>query len=232
MEELREFEFFRGKVRFVQPKKHRLSVIEILFLSTLRGIKRKGLVADLGAGFGALSILIALKHNCRVLAVEKDQTMLKLLLQNIKNNNLEGKVEVLDSDVREISQKVKKQTADCVVINPPFHPKGTNPYHSEVDGSLKDFLESSSYVLKDGGFVNVLVPSYRLLEACNIMENLNIKPAYLKFFYSFPNKNSKLVRISGVKNLRPSLVVESPIIINSKEKGYTKEVWEILERFL
>ena len=236
MEEFKEFEFFRGKVKFIQPRQHRLSIIEVLFVSNLKGIKRGSLVADLGAGFGALSILIALKFNCKVLAVEKDKTMLKLLEQNIKNNDLEDRIEVIESDVREINLKLKPQSVSCVVVNPPFYPevKSTkaNPYHTELEGNLKDFLKSASYILKDGGFLNLLIPSYRLLEVCNIMQSLNIQPAYLKFFHSFVDRNSKIVRIVGVKNLNPKLVVESPMIINHKENKYTQEVWEILERFL
>lgn len=236
MEEFKKFDFFRGKVKFIQPKAHRLSVVEVLFVSSIKGIKRKSLVADLGAGFGALSILIALRYGCRVLAVERDQTMIQLLRQNLKNNNLEGKVEILECDIREINKNIKRQSVDCVVINPPFHPETpstkANPYHTEIYGTLKDFLESASYILKDGGFVNVLLPSYRLLEACNIMETLNIRPMYLKFFHPFIDKNAKLVRIVGVKNLKPKLIVENPIIINQKENKYTKEVLNIIEGFL
>jgi len=236
LEGFKEFEFFRGKVRFIQPKQHRLSVIEILFLSALKGIKKSHLVADLGAGFGALSIPIALKFNCNVLAIERDPTMLLLLRKNVENNHLQHRVEILEADVKEIDQKLKPQSVNCVVLNPPFYPKQSatenNPYHTEMYGKLEDFLRASAYILKDGGFINLLVPSFRLLEACNIMENLNIKPAYLKFFHSFIDKHAKLVRIAGVKNLNPKLVVESPLIINHKESKYTQEVWEILERFL
>ena len=89
MEEHKEFGFFRGKVRFKQPKKHRLSIIELLFISNIKGIKKKSKVIDLGAGFGALSILIAIKYGCPVWAVEKDPLMLELLEYNVIKNGLE-----------------------------------------------------------------------------------------------------------------------------------------------
>jgi len=162
--------------------------------------------------------------------------MLLLLRKNVENNHLQHRVEILEADVKEIDQKLKPQSVNCVVLNPPFYPKQSatenNPYHTETYGKLEDFLRASAYILKDGGFINLLIPSFRLLEACNIMENLNIKPAYLKFFHSFIDKHAKLVRIAGVKNLNPKLVVESPLIINNKESKYTQQVWEILERFL
>ncbi len=236
MEKFEEFNFFRGKVKFIQPRQHRLSIVEVIFLSTLKGVKRNSTVADLGAGFGALSIPITLKFHCKVIAIEKDSIMLQLLHQNVKNNNLENRVQILEMDIREVNQKLKSQSVNCVVLNPPFYPQQnegkSNPYHTEVDGRLEDFLKASVHLLKDGGFINLLIPSYRLLEACNIMENINIKPAYLKFLHPFMDRNAKFVRIVGIKNLNPKLVIESPLIINHRENKYTHEVWEILERFL
>jgi tRNA1Val (adenine37-N6)-methyltransferase len=148
--------------------------------------------------------------------------MLLLLRKNVENNHLQHRVEILEADVKEIDKKLKPQSVNCVVLNPPFYPKQSptenNPYHTETYGKLEDFLRASAYILKDGGFINLLIPSFRLLEACDIMENLNIKPAYLKFFHSFIDKQAKLVRIVGAKNLNPKLVVESPLIINQQRK--------------
>ena len=72
LEGYRKFEFFRGKVRFKQPRAHRLSIVEILFVANLKGIKKSSKVVDLGAGFGALSILTALRYQCQVWAIEKE----------------------------------------------------------------------------------------------------------------------------------------------------------------
>lgn len=232
LEEYKEFEFCKGKLRFVQPKKHRLSIVEILFVANLLGIKKGYKVADLGAGFGALSIFIALVYNCEVWAIERDEAMLELIRHNLRINNLESLIKVVECDVRQIEKKMDKNSFDCIVINPPFYPKGGycyNPYHHEVDTSLKDFISAGSYLLKDGRGMNILLSSSRIVEAFYLMEEENIGIKSVRFFYPKPDKNSKIVRIYGVKNSKTSPTIERPLIINKSNGEYTEEVISYLE---
>ncbi|WPM31870.1 methyltransferase [Hydrogenobacter sp. T-2] len=234
MEGSKEFEFFRGKVRFKQPKAHKLSIVEILFVANLKGIRRSSKVLDLGAGFGTLSILISLKYSCKVWAMERNPIMLQLLRENIKLNKLEDKIHVLDLDLRHIQDYLKAQSFDVVVANPPFY-KGslsTNEYHHETDTSLEDFIKTASFLLKDGRHFNLLVASNRLTEAIIFMKKYRLEIESLRFFYPKLYKNAKIVCIHALKNLRPLPVVEKPLIINEESGEYTQEVKSLLESFL
>ncbi len=234
MEGSKEFEFFRGKVRFRQPKAHRLSIVEILFVANLKGIKKRSKVLDLGAGFGALSILLSLRHGCQVWALERDPLMLELLRENIRLNKLEDKIHVLDLDLRTIENFLKAQSFDVVVANPPFYrgQKSGNTYHHETDTSLEDFIKTTSFLLRDGGHFNLLIASNRLVEAIVHMKKHRMEVESLRFFHPKLNKNSKVVCIHGLKNLKPLPVVEKPLIINEDSGEYTQEVKGLLESFL
>jgi len=234
LEEYKEFEFFRGKVRFKQPRKHRLSIVEILFVANLKGIKKSSKVLDLGAGFGTLSILISLKYSCQVWAMERDPIMLQLLRENIRLNKLEDKIHVLDLDLRTAENFLKAQSFDVVVANPPFYRvyNPANVYHHETDTSLEDFVKTASFLLKDGGHFNILVASHRLIESIIHMKNHRMEVESLRFFYPKLQKNAKIVRIHALKNLRPSPFVEKPLIINEDSGEYTQEVKSLLESFL
>lgn len=234
MEEYREFGFLGGRVRFKQPKRHRLSVVEVLFVANLRGIKRGSRVVDLGAGFGALSILTALIYPCEVWAVERDPLMLELLEYNVKKNNLSERINIVDADIRSVGERLEKHAYDSVIMNPPFYPSSylaQNPYHHESDTTLKDFIKSVAYLLKDGGKLNAIISTFRLIEMLFYMEGMNIHPSHLRFFYPKKEKNAKIVRVYAVKNLKPALVVEKPLIINQKNGEYTEEVRETFEKF-
>lgn len=234
MVEFKEFEFFRGRVRFRQPRAHRLSIVEILFVANLKGIKRRFKVADLGAGFGALSILTALKYQCQVWAIERDPVMLDLLRYNVKVNNLEDRVHVLDLDIRYIKEALRPQSFDAIMANPPFY-KGQatdNIYHHEGDTSLEDFIKSGSFLLKDGRGFNLLIASNRLIETILHMKKYNISLASMRIFYPKYDKNGKVAHIYALKNLKPNLIIEKPLIINEKSGEYTQEVRGILENFL
>ncbi|MDW8032720.1 MAG: methyltransferase [Aquificaceae bacterium] len=234
MEGYREFTFFRGRVRFRQPNYYRLSVVELLFLANLKGIRKSSKVVDLGSGFGALSLLIALKYGCQVWAVERDPHMLQLLSYNTRANGLEDKVRPVELDIRHVDKVFRPQYFDVVVANPPFYRGGQKKdgYRHEKDTTLEDFLKSTGFLLRDGGSLNLLIASNRLIEAIFHMKNHNINVASLRFFYPTLKKNGKIVRIHALKNLNPDQVVEKPLIINEEKGGYTQEVRSILEGFL
>ncbi len=231
----KEFEFFRGRVRFRQPKEHRLSIIEILFLANLKGIRKNYKVADLGAGFGALSILVALKYGCQVWAIERDPQMLSLLEYNTKINNLEKVINIVNVDLRNIKKSgLSAQSFDLVIANPPFYrytSKG-NIYHHERDTTLDDFIKSGSFLLKDGRSFHLLIASNRLIEAIEYMKNSNFGIYSIRIFYPKLEKNAKILHIHALKNLKPELIIEKPLIINEKTGEYTQEVRDILESFL
>jgi len=136
----RIFPFFRGKIRLLQGRKHRVSVDLVVFLSRLRGLRKTSRVADLGAGFGFLSLTIAKKFGCRVFALERDPDMLQLLRENVHLNGLGGKVVPVGMDIREVEEHFERGEFDAVVTNPPFFP------------------------LRDGGYLNLLIPTFRLYD--------------------------------------------------------------------
>lgn len=234
MEGCKEFTFFRGKVRFIQPKAHRLSIIEILFVANLKGIKRSSKVLDLGAGFGALSVLTVLRYGCQVWALERDQLMIELLRKNIELNGLEGKIHLLELDLRRVEDLLKPQSFDVVIANPPFYSghSSDNAYRHETDTKLEDFIRATGFLLKDGGHFNLLIASNRLIEAIMHMKDYRIRVESLRFFYPKLDRNAKVVRIHALKNLNPNLVVEKPLIINEEGHKYTQEVNAILENFV
>lgn len=234
--EAEEFVFFGGKVRFKQPKKHRLSVVELLFLSNLKGVKRSSKVVDLGAGFGTLSILTSLKYGCEVWAVERDETMLELLKYNVRINQLDGKVHVIEGDIRFIERFMKRDFFDNVLLNPPFYPRTyrnkNNYFHFETDTDLADFIKATKYVLKDGGRVNLLYTAFRCMEAFLILKNNNINPSNVRIFYPKAEKNGKFIHIYGIKNGKGYMTIEKPLVINRSYGEYTDEVKSVLYGFL
>lgn len=226
MEEYKEFSFFGGKVKFKQPKKHRLSIIELLFVDNLRVIKRSSKVLDLGAGFGALSILTALKFGCQVHALERDPVMIELLEYNVKINELGSHIKVIKADLRDYQKVLRPSYFECVVANPPFYAQHStkNPYHFETDTKLEDFINCAYYSLKDKGYFNLLLPTVRLNEVFKVVFVKNFTPVYVRFFHTKENKSAKLARIVFKKNAESQITVEKPLIINTSDGGYTPEV--------
>lgn len=230
------FPFFRGKLLLYQPEEHKVSVDLVLFLSKVRGIKKSSKVVDLGAGFGFIAIVLAKKFGVKVTAVEIDDTMLSLLKKNIEVNRLSHLVEVVKADLREIHKHFKRGSFDVVVANPPFYPKdyspNPDPYHFELKATLRDFVEAASYLLRDGGYFNLLVPAFRLAETFSYLEKANLPPRFLSLVYPTLKKKARLAIVTSVRNVKGPLDVERPLVINEESGGYTEEVRHLLENFL
>ena len=230
------FEFFRGKLKLIQPKKHKVSVDLVVFLSKIRGIKRDSRVIDLGAGFGFLSIALALKFGCKVWAVERDKLMLSLLEENIKLNDVSDVVEVVPADVRFLREKFTRGSFDVVVSNPPFYPEsyGVNDggFHFEKDTTLKDFLNTASHLLRDGGYANFLSPAFRLRELVCGMEKVNLRVRFLSLIYPTLIKGAKLCCASALRNVPGPMTLDAPVVLNDPAGGYTEGIESLLESFL
>ncbi|RLJ69999.1 tRNA1(Val) A37 N6-methylase TrmN6 [Hydrogenivirga caldilitoris] len=232
----REFSFFKGKLRLIQPEKHKLSVDLVLFLSLLKGIKRNSMVADLGAGFGFLSIAVAKKFGCKVWAIERNEEFLELLKKNVELNALEELITPVKGDIREIRELFRRGEFSCVITNPPFYPKEygieDKGVHFETDTTLRDFVKASSYLLRDGGYLNILIPSFRLYESFTYMREFNLPPRFMSVIYPTVEKGGKLCAVTSIRNVSGPLKIEKPVLINSKEGGYTQEVESLLEGYL
>ncbi|WP_457601100.1 tRNA1(Val) (adenine(37)-N6)-methyltransferase [Hydrogenivirga sp.] len=228
--------FFGGKLHLIQPKKHRVSVDLVVFLSRVRGIKRSSRVVELGAGFGFLSITLAKKFGCEVHALERDGDLYELLEENIRLNSLEDKVKPLRIDIRQVGEHFRRGSFDVVVVNPPFYPKNYGSrdggFHFEEDTTLGDFIGVSSYLLRDGGYMNLLIPCFRLYESFSLMKESNLPPRFTSIIYPTADKEGRLAVISSIRNVPGPLHVERAIFINREEGGYTQEVESLLEGFL
>ncbi len=232
----KRFPFFRGKLQIVQPKKHRVSVDLVLFLSRIKGIKKNSKVADLGAGFGFLSLVVAKKWGCEVHAIERDGDMLKLLRENVKINALGERIKIVEGDVREVEKLYSRGVFDAVISNPPFYPreygKEDGGFHFEGDTTLEDFIRAGSYLLRDGGYMNLLVPSFRLFELMGYLSKYNLPPRFLSVIYPNLRKDGKLCVVSSIRNVPGPLRLEPPLVVNRDDGGYTEEVEALLEGFL
>ncbi len=207
----------------------------VIFLSRLRGIRRRSRVADLGAGFGFLSVVTAKKFGCEVHALERDPEMLSLLEENVKMNALAERVLPVEVDIRRVEERFRRGEFDVVIANPPFFPasyRGGNRYHFEEDTTLADFVRASSYLLRDCGYLNILIPSFRLYELFSLLGEFNLPPRFLTMIYPKPDKAGKLSVVTAVRNVPGPLQVDRALFINRPDGSYTEEVEELLENFL
>jgi len=96
-------------------------------------------VIDLFAGVGPYAIQIAKRREVKVYAVDLNPRAIELLRENVKMNRVEGKVEVIHGDAREVVERLLSHVADRVIMHHPSR--------------ALDLLDVGSAALKRGGGV-------------------------------------------------------------------------------
>ena len=70
----------------------------------------------------------------------------------------------------------------------------------------------------------------RLVDIIELMGRYKIEPKKIRFVHSTIDKEPTLVLIKGIKNARPFLKIEKPLIIYNKDGMYTDEIYRIYKR--
>ncbi len=120
-------------------------------LDTLPSVPKT--VADIGCGFGFLSVMTNALINAEFIATDNNVASVGLCKKNFEKNNIEGEV-ILDDCAESIQKK-----ADLVVCNPPFH------QGFAIEGELTQrFLQAAKRLLKPQGVAVFVVNSFIPLE--------------------------------------------------------------------
>ena len=67
----------------------------------------------------------------------------------------------------------------------------------------------------------------RLVDIIELMRKYKIEPKKIRFVHSTIDKEPTLVLIKAIKNARPFLKIERPLIIYKKNGNYTDEMHRI-----
>jgi tRNA1(Val) A37 N6-methylase TrmN6 len=109
-------------LRVWQPRRGYRFGVEVYLLAdfALRGgaVRR---AADLGAGSGVVSLLLAW-HGVEVVAVEREPRWFPLARASVAESRVAGSVRLLEGDVRHLDPATLGAPLDVCVANPPYFP--------------------------------------------------------------------------------------------------------------
>lgn len=196
----------------------------VLLTDFAKNIKHNSKIIDLGTGTGILSILLSEKtKNCHFTGIEIQEEVADMAKRSVKLNNLENKIEILNTNILNLKNIYKPNSFDVIITNPPYKKINTGLTNSEnkkfisrheITASLEDFINISAYLLKDYGEFYMVHKPDRLVDIFSIMRSNKIEPKKMQF--CFPNINTKpsLVLIKGVKFGKPFLEIMPNKYIN------------------
>ena len=243
-----------NNLKIIQNEKGFCFGIDSVLISDFaKEIKKDSYGVDLGTGTGIISILLTAKTELRkIFGLEIQEEVANMAERSVILNKMQDKIEILNINIKDIlkstenskkdnnvTNKLQRESFDFVVTNPPYKKIETgkineNEYkyisRHEIKADLEDFIRVSKYLLKDKGSLYMVHRPDRLADIMELMREYKLEPKKLRLVYPSKDKEPTLVLIKGVKNSRPFLKVEKPLIIYNENNEYTEEIYEIYNK--
>ncbi len=194
-------------------------------------------IIDLCTGNIPIPLILSLMTDAEIYAVELQKEIYDLANETLKINNLEERIKLLNMDVKDVANQFETDSFDIITCNPPYFKKeeksiiNDNEIKSiarhEIKLTLEDIIKVGKKILKNGGSLNIVHRTDRLIEIIDLMKKNNIEPKRIRFIYPKLNSESNLVLIDGRKNGKTGLKILPPLYVHNSDGGYTEEVMKM-----
>ena len=175
----------------------------------------------------------------KIYGVEIQKEVCEMAKRSVLLNNLQDKIEIINEDIKEISEKLGIQMCDAVVTNPPYKKYGTGLLNEkesriisrhEKECTLEDVIKQSFKILKDKGSFYMVHRPDRLVDIIFLMRKYKIEPKELRIVYSNMTSKAVLILIKGIKNAGEELKLINPLYIYNEDGTYTDEILRIYNK--
>ena len=198
-------------------------------------LPRNARILDLGAGCGTLGLLLCAKDpNCHVTGLELTENAHRASWENIRRNGLEGRMESICTDLRQIPNMISPGCFDICISNPPYFSGGpaskeNTTARREDTCTLADLMRSAGWALKFGGDFFLVHKPERLAEAIAKAAENGMEAKRLCLVRHKENGPVNLILLQFRKGAKPGLIWEEQTLFdkNNDPTPFYKEVYHI-----
>jgi tRNA1(Val) A37 N6-methylase TrmN6 len=191
-------------------------------------------ILDLCTGNVPIPLVLSTKTKAKIYGVEIQKDVYDLAKKSVDINNLSKQIEIINDDVKNISNKFESDTFDIITCNPPYFKdvdtsKKNDDIHKiiarhEVSLNMDDISKVVRKLLKNDGKFYLVHRTERFLELTNLLMSYNIMPKRVRFIYPKEDSESNLFMLEAVKNGKVGLKLESPLYVHNNDGSYKDEI--------
>jgi tRNA1(Val) A37 N6-methylase TrmN6 len=219
-----------------RPDMFNFSLDSTLLADFCNPLTRTKKILDLGTGNAPIPLFLSLKTKAQIIGLEIQEDVCNIALRNIKLNNLESQITIINEDIKGIHKKFKNGEFDLITCNPPFfkHKETSNinknDYKTiarhEVLITLEDIIIESKRLLKTKSSLCMVHRTDRLVEIINLLTKHNFAIKRMRFVYPKKGEISNIVLIDASNNGSTGLKLLEPLYVH-KNNEYTDEIRRI-----
>ena len=123
--------------------------------------KNTNKILDLCTGNAPIPLILSIKTKAKIYGVEIQEDVYDLARKSVDINNLSNQIEIINDDVKNISNKFESDTFDIITCNPPYFKdidtsKKNDDIHKiiarhEVNLTMEDIVKVVRKLLKNDG---------------------------------------------------------------------------------
>lgn len=235
MEQPEEIFVLNKRVRLLQPPKGFRTSLDSVMLAAACPAKQDDYVLDMGAGVGGASFCLFKRVGCAVTGIELHPGYALLAQQNVPLNDSTGKVQFIQSDIR----NYKSDTPfDHVICNPPYFEAGGHTVspdvlraqalgHQDETMSVKDWVDAGFKNLRSGGSLTMI---HQASMTDDIIQALGRRFGAVEIIPLWPRlgEAAKRVIVRARKDRQTPCTLHPGLVLHEAGGGYTPETDGIL----
>ncbi|MGZ4962945.1 MAG: tRNA1(Val) (adenine(37)-N6)-methyltransferase [Limisphaerales bacterium] len=187
---------------------------------------------DLGTGIGTvgLAVLWGLGDGARLTCVEAQDVSYKLLLENIRGNELSDRVRAIHGDIRTLELE---ERFPLVTGSPPYFPVGTaslpkdsQKAHArfELRGDVGDYAEAAKRHITESGLFVFCFPFQQKNRCIKLVTDVGFKLRTIRDVVPMKSKPPLFSLYCASLNHAGTTVEEPPLIVAFEDGKYTPEM--------
>ena len=211
--------------------------MDAVLLADFARVEARDRAADFGTGTGILPLLLAGRdRGAHIDALEIQPDMADMAMRSVRLNQLTERITVHNVPVESADEVITPGSLDAIVCNPPYGIPGAtllNPEkalstarHQTEDG-LTAWYRMAYRLLRGKGRFHMIYPAPRMLEAMMALSRARLEPKRFRLIYPYADKPANLVLIEAMKDAKPMLHPEPPLIVYEKDGSMTPELRRI-----
>lgn len=208
-----------------------------VLLADFAGAKARQKVCDLGAGDGALGMLLMAREpsiTCAMVEIRPD--LCERMLRSAALNGVAASTSVHCLDFTEAPKALGKGSYDLVVSNPPYHHVSPEPMtksermaRQQLTCDVRSIAGIAAVLLRPRGRFCLCFPAARVLEGGEALRMHGMEPKRLRFVASFHTRAPYLCLMEGIKGAKRGLMVMKQLVQFDAPGQWTREMGIIYE---
>ncbi|MFA7651940.1 MAG: methyltransferase, partial [Synergistaceae bacterium] len=138
-------------------------------------------------------------------------------------------------DIRDHRTIWEAQSFDRVAVNPPYFEKKSGSVSPStalatalngLDCTLEELIQACRYLLKNKGYLDIVIHAGRAGELIALLDKYNIAPKRFRSVHPKPGAEASVVLIEAVRASKHGLRIETPLFVLDEEGKETPQLLE------